>query len=182
MRKQQLAPGFIQQFQETCNKCGGEGRIIKKKCHVCKAQKTVKSVDLLTIIIEKGVADDFVYEFEEAGDEYINVRASTVKAKVEVLPHDIFERQGNDLKTEVKLTLKEALLGFKGTIPHLDGHKVKLNRLGVTNPMSVQKIQGEGMPKHLYSSEFGDLYVKYTVEFPEKLTEEQKTAIANLFS
>lgn len=181
MRKQQLAPGFVQQFQETCNKCGGEGKVIKKKCHVCKAQKTVKSVDLLTIIIEKGVANNHVYDFEEAGNEYINVRSSTVKAKVEVLPHDVFERDGDDLKTKVKLSLREALIGFKKTITHLDGHKVKLNKLGVTNPMDVQKVKGEGMPKHMYSSEFGDLYVTYIVEFPEKLTDEQKTSITKLF-
>lgn len=72
-----------------------------------------------------------MYDYEEAGDEYLNVRSSTIKVKVEILPHDRFERDGDNLKTTVKLSLKEALLGFNKSIKHLDGHNVRLNKLGI---------------------------------------------------
>lgn len=138
-------------------------------------------MDFLVAVIEMGVPNNFVYEYEEAGDEYLNVRTSKITVRVEIAPHDKFERDGDNLKTTVKLTLKEALLGFNKSIEHLDGHSVRLNRLGTTNPGDVEKIIGEGMPQHQFSSEHGDLYVKYEVEFPEELDEEQRELFKQVF-
>lgn len=42
--------------------------------------------------------------------------------------HPVFERRGDDLYTNVTISLVEALVGFEMDIVHLDGHKV-LNRL-----------------------------------------------------
>ena len=35
-------------------------------------------------------------------------------------------------------------------------------------------IKDEGMPKHIYPSEFGNLYIEFSIEMPKSLTEEQK--------
>ena len=40
--------------------------------------------------------------------------------------HDSFKRKGDDLYTNVTITLLDALNGFEMDIPHLDGHKVNL--------------------------------------------------------
>merc|ERR1712072_531855 len=57
-------------------------------------------------------------------------------------PHDRFERTGDDLRTSLTITLKEALLGFKRTIAHLDDHTVVLSRSEPTMPSTVQQIVG----------------------------------------
>jgi DnaJ family protein B protein 11 len=44
------------------------------------------------------------------------------------LEHEKFERIGDDLKTSINITLKQALLGFEVNIIHLDGHEVKIKR------------------------------------------------------
>jgi DnaJ-class molecular chaperone len=101
----------------------------------------------------------------------VNVRAGEVVFKVQTIPHPVFERSGNDLKTTVKITLKQALLGFEKELTHLDGHIVKLNRLGkITKPGEMDKIIEEGMPVYEMSSERGDLLVTYEVVLPKKLT------------
>ena len=51
----------------------------------------------------------------------MNVRAGEVIFKVHEMKHKIFERSKNDLKATVKITLKQALLGFEKEITHLDG-------------------------------------------------------------
>ena len=38
--------------------------------------------------------------------------------------HKFFERRGDDLYTNVTITLEDALTGFEMDITHLDGHKV----------------------------------------------------------
>lgn len=50
------------------------------------------------------------------------------QSKYFVLP-DRFERRGNDLYTNVTLSLQEALVGFEMDILHLDGHKVNVKCL-----------------------------------------------------
>jgi DnaJ-related protein SCJ1 len=181
IKQRQIGRGFVQQYQEHCDHCAGEGKIIKKKCHVCHAQKVVKSFDFLVVPIEQGVKHSHVYEYDDAGDEYLNVRTSSIKIKVEVLPHNVYERDNDDLKTKVKLTLKEALQGFNKSIVHLDKHDVRLNRLGTTNPGEIQKIIGEGMPHFNFPSERGDLYVTYDIDFPKELSDEQRVLFAEMF-
>jgi len=148
---------------------------------VCHGNKVVKSMDFLVAVVEKGVKDGHVYENSDAGDEFLNVATSTINVKVQVLPHKLFERDGDNLKTKVYLTLEEALLGFEKSIIHLDGHEVKLNKSGVTNPGDKQKILDEGMPHHQFSSEFGDLYVTYEVEFPTDLSQNRLSKFRKMF-
>ena len=181
LRKKQVAPGFVQQFQEHCTKCNGEGKIIRRKCNMCHAKKVINSFEIFTAEIDKGVEDGHIYEYEEAGDEYLNVKASPINIKVEIIPDDTFQRNGEDLKATVKISLKEALLGFTKTLKHLDDHIVKLNKIGTTKPGYVQKIIGEGMPHFNFPLEKGDLYVKYEVELPKKLSKEQREMFKELF-
>lgn len=68
------------------------------------------------------------------------------------MPHAFFTRNGNDLHCKVDITLKEALLGFKKKVKHLDNHFVRIDREGITKPGEVQVIKGEGMPHHEFSS------------------------------
>lgn len=83
----------------------------------------------------------------------MNVKAGEVIIKVQTLPHKVYERDRDDLKTTVVITLKQALLGFEKEITQLDGRIIKLNRKGkITKPGEVEKIRGEGMPVYEASS------------------------------
>jgi DnaJ-class molecular chaperone len=88
--------------------------------------------------------------------------------------HARFRRDGNDLHYEQSISLKEALLGFHKRIPHLDGHIVDVRSDGVTSPGQVKTVRAEGMPLHNFSAERGDLHVRFTVMFPQKLSKEQR--------
>lgn len=88
------------------------------------------------------------------------------------LPHKVFERRQNDLKTTITITLKQALLGFEKEITHLDGRIITISRNKITRPGEVEKIRGEGMPVYEYPTDKGDLFITYQVEFPKTLTPE----------
>ncbi len=84
------------------------------------------------------------------------------------------------MNIDIYITLKEALLGFKREIKHLDDHIVNVSREGITQPGFVIKVNGEGMPKH-QRSEKGDLHIKVNVIIPTELTEKQKEIAKVLF-
>ena len=88
----------------------------------------------------------------------------------------MFTREKDNLRITIKITLKQALLGFEKELEHLDGHIVYLNRKKITKPGELEKISGEGMPLYDYPSDKGDLLITYQVEFPKTLTAEQKTS------
>ena len=127
------------------------------------------------IWVEKGTPDAHVITYKEAADEFINVKSGPVKIKVIVLEHDVFERKGNDLKTRLHISLKDALVGFEKQLVHLDGHEVHIDRRDkVTKPGLMERFKGEGMPVFEQYSEVGDLMVTYIVDLPDKLSDQQK--------
>lgn len=173
IRRQQIAPGYYQQFQTHCDRCGGKGKIQTSTCHVCNGGKVMPGMDRFTLYIERGVKHGHKLNFPGMGNEFHDMGASDISFIVIETPHPIFKREGDNLKAVVEISLKEALLGFEKTIRHLDGHEVTLRRDFVTQPGDVEKIKGEGMPQHEFSSYHGDLFVEYKVNFPTSLTAEQ---------
>jgi DnaJ-class molecular chaperone len=89
-------------------------------------------------------------------------------------PHPTFKRSGADLEREVKVSLKEALLGGEIHIGTLKG------RVLLTIPAGTQtgrrlRLKGQGMPR-LKTATPGDLYVRVHVVLPTSLSDEAKAA------
>ena len=100
---------------------------------------------------------------------------------IQELPHKVFKREKNNLRMKLKITLKDALLGFRKVIEHLDGHKVNIKKDGVTQPGETIRIKGEGMPVH-QKGDTGDLLVDVEITIPEQLSNEQKNKLNTLFA
>jgi DnaJ-class molecular chaperone len=66
--------------------------------------------------------------------------------------------------------------GFSLTLKQLDGEKFDVNIEDVVESDEVVRIPGKGMPRRSGRG-FGDLYLKLEVDFPDKLSPEQKKAI-----
>ena len=126
------------------------------------------------VVIEKGMADGSTIKFERMSEQRPGQIPGDVIMRLRQKKHRLFNRDGNDLKMEMTITLKEALLGFTKTITHMDEHTVEISRKRITKPFFVKTIKGEGMSIHQFPSEFGDLHVKFIVEMPKQLNDAQK--------
>ncbi|XP_021770124.1 dnaJ protein ERDJ3B-like [Chenopodium quinoa] len=164
----QIGPGMYQQITEQV-------------CEKCPNVKYEREGYSLTVDIEKGMKDGQEISFYEDGEPKIDGEAGDLKFRIRTAPHDVFNRDGNDLRTTVTITLVQALVGFEKTIKHLDEHLVNISSKGITKPKEVRKFKGEGMPLYL-SNKKGDLYVTFEVLFPTSLTEEQKIKIKEILS
>jgi len=176
----QLAPGFVQQVQSTCDMCGGTGKIVKSKCPHCQGKKVVHGEKTIDVFIERGMVDGETITFENQADEHPDKSAGHIIFKLVTIDHSLFRRKGDDLHYNMHITLLQALVGFEDTIEHLDGHRVPIKKKSVTSPNDILKIQGEGMPLHNYASKSGDLFVQFTVDFPKELTPEQQAGFAKI--
>lgn len=89
--------------------------------------------------------------------------AGDVLISVSVAPHPVFTREGNDLRMELPISLKEAVLGAKVPVATLTG-TVQLSVPPNSNTGSVLRLKGKGIAPP--SGEAGDLYVKLVVTLP----------------
>lgn len=181
MVQQQMAPGFVVQMQETCPECGGRGNVAKSACPHCNGRKVIGEEKMLTAQIERGMASDGEVRFERESEQQPGIIPGDVIFKFKAAPHPRFRREGDNLHHDMHLNLREALLGFKRFVRHLDSRDVPVEYTGVTQPFEVRKVAGEGMPVHNFPSQRGDLFIKYIVDLPKTLADDQKAAIATHF-
>ena len=100
---------------------------------------------------------------------------------VEVEPDDQFERQGNDLMTDVRVDMFTAMLGGKMPVPTM-GRPIVLTIPPGTQSGRKFRISGRGMPTLRKQDSYGDLYARIMVTVPENLTPEQRELVEKLRS
>ena len=79
-----------------------------------------------------------------------------------------FERQRDDLHTQVSVDLYTAVLGGEVKVPTLSGD-VLLTIPAGSQPGQTFRLKGRGMPRRHESSKTGDLYAELELESPEDL-------------
>lgn len=165
MVNQQVGPGmFIQREQEVQSK------------EKCKNENTVIDVN-----IEKGMRDGEQVTFERMAEQRPGMLPGAVVFTLKASRHLKFVRRGNDLHMNMKISLRESLLGWQQSIRHLDGHILEIGTESPTKPFQVVKVKNEGMPLRDDPASFGDLYVKVEVLFPPSLTSSQREATEAIF-
>jgi len=102
---------------------------------------------------------------------------------VQVTPHELFKRSGNDLIMEKKIELVDALIGYSYKFEHLDGRSVvvEVKSGQIIKPGDIREVSGLGMPMYSRTYEFGSLFIKFDVNFPSKLNNDQTVALRKVF-
>lgn len=92
---------------------------------------------------------------------------------VSVAPHPTMSRDGNDIRMDLPVTLKEAILGGKVPVPTLTG-TVSLSIPANSNTGTTLRLKGKGIAAH-GGAPAGDLYVRLVVSLPDKPDEALKS-------
>jgi len=105
--------------------------------------------------------------------------AGDIYLRIKVIPHAVFQRDGDDLKVTVPVGLYTALLGGKAEAPTLD-RTVKLTIPPETANGKVFRLRGLGMPNLRDPDQKGDLYATVEVRLPQHLRQEEKELFQQL--
>jgi len=163
--------GFFVQ-QSTCPTCHGTGEIISDPCPVCRGEGRVREDSHITIRIPAGVATGSQLRIAGEGDAGVHGGPTgDLHVFIDVKPHDIFQREGNDLSCTVPVPLSLAVSGGRLKVPTLEGAATIKLPEGTQNGM-IFRLRGKGV-KALRSSDVGDMLVEVEVEIPSRLTKEQ---------
>ena len=104
-------------------------------------------------------------------------QAGDLFLRIKVLPHDRFERKGDNLYVDVPVDLFTAMLGGKTDVAGMD-KTVKLSIPAETANDKHFRLNGLGMPKLRSPEERGSLYAKIKVMLPQELSKEEKELLS----
>ena len=168
--------GFIRQIY-TCPNCKGSGRVVNNPCGSCRGTGVERVRETIRINIPAGVADGMQLRRENEGNAGPNGGPNgDLYIEIRELPHNLFRRDGNNLFYTKVIRVTDAILGTEISVPCLDGPQTLKLPAG-TQPGTVQKMRGKGLPSVNGYGGKGDLYVKILVWIPHKLKRDEKNAI-----
>jgi molecular chaperone DnaJ len=155
-----------------CPRCGGLGEVIVTACAVCRGEGRVTNDRTYQVDVPAGVDTGSTLRLTgrgaagarggRAGDLYVHLR---------VAPHERYQRDGDNLVTYVPVSVAQAALGTKITLPTLDGDEELVVPAG-TQPGREFVLRGRGVPR-LQGRGRGDLRAIVDVQVPTKLTDEE---------
>lgn len=186
VKMRQIGPGMVQQIQQKCSACSGAGFSCpaSDRCAKCFGKCLVPDKKIFEVHVEKGARPNSKVVFRgEAGTDSPDVLPGDLIFVLDPKEHDTFKRIGNDLFMEKSVSLVEALTGCTFYVAQLDGRalEVKTPSGEVITSDSWACINNEGMPIQGRPFDKGNLYIHFTVEFPETITEEQRNALQTIF-
>ncbi|NLN78727.1 MAG: J domain-containing protein [Armatimonadetes bacterium] len=131
----------------------------------------------LDITIPKSVKDQQKIRLANQGQDGPAGRGDLL-IKINIRPHPVYERRGDDLYVEVPVDYIVAALGGEVQVPTLTG-RVKMKVPASTSGGRVFRLPGQGMPKPKDSGR-GNLFAKVRVTIPENLTDEERAILEQL--
>ncbi len=164
--------GFFQ-VSSTCPQCHGAGRVITEPCTDCNGKGLVRKTKKVSIRIPAGV--DTGAQMRLRGEGEGGRRGGSpgdLYVVLHVLPHEIFQREGQTVFLRYPLSMVKAALGCEVEIPTIHG-TAQLKVPPGTQPGERFTLQGQGIPA-LRGSGKGAMVVEIQLQVPKKLTKQQK--------
>ncbi|MBU0646910.1 MAG: molecular chaperone DnaJ [Patescibacteria group bacterium] len=164
------------QVQMTCGDCGGEGKTFKEKCTACHGIGIVNELVNFKVKIPAGINNNETIRLSgngEAGAK--NGQPGDLYLKIRVNPDRRFERDGVNIKSQVKISFSQAALGGKIEVITVDG-LVDLKIPEGTQSGRVFILRNKGV-SHLNSHYRGDHLVEVIVKTPTNLNRKQKEVL-----
>jgi molecular chaperone DnaJ len=174
-RLQQVSRSVLGEFvrTSTCPVCRGSGRYAEHPCADCGGGGRTLEERELAVEIPAGIHDG--QRIRISGEGHAGVlggRAGDVYVGVRIRPDERFVREGNDIFSQVDLTIVQAALGATVSVETLDG-PTELEFEPGTQPGEVKVLRGKGMPV-LQGFGCGDQRVLVNVMVPLQLSDEQR--------
>jgi DnaJ-class molecular chaperone len=135
--------------------------------------------ETLYVQIPKGIDNNEIITLVNKGNSYVNngVSHSNVKIIIQLIPHELFERNGLDIIFIKSISLKEALLGFSFMLNHINNKTYNITCTEIIH-FNYEKIKpAMGFMRDNF---VGNLIIKFNIIFPVSLTLDTKKQLATL--
>lgn len=170
--------GFFS-IARTCPTCQGTGSVITDPCQKCKGEGRILRQKTVETKVPAGVEDGTRIRFNGLGEAgAFGGPAGDLYVVLHVKEHAFFERDGNDLHCVVPISFTQAALGAEIRVPTLEGEQI-LKVPDGTQSGTTLRLRGKGVPV-LNGHGKGDLFVEVRIQTPGKLSKRQRELLQEL--
>jgi molecular chaperone DnaJ len=172
---------FFGQFVSVapCPTCKGEGQIIESPCKKCRGDGRVRAERTIQVQIPPGVASGQYMTLRGVGNAGTRGgQRGDVHVIFDVADDPRFERDGEDLYTEVLVTYPQLVLGGEVTVPTVYA-AVTLQLPATTQSGQIFHLRGRGLPR-VNSPGVGDLHVRVQLWTPDEVSAEERELLERL--
>lgn len=164
----------------VCPTCDGAGEVIEEKCDVCGGSGRKQETKKLKITIPAGVDNGMKLRVAREGDAglkggppgdlfvYLTVETDTE-----------FQREGNDIKSNISISYIQAILGCTIKVNTVDGQEDLTIPAG-TQPNTVLILENKGVPKLGNPVSRGDHRITVKISIPTRVTGEERDLLEKL--
>ncbi|MDQ6794583.1 MAG: molecular chaperone DnaJ [Chloroflexota bacterium] len=164
----------------ACPRCRGEGRIIDEPCETCHGDGRTERKRTLRVTIPAGIDEGHQIRLSSEGEAGPRGGpAGSLYVAVHVTPHPSLRREGTELLFEADVSIAQAALGTRISVPTVDGDEEVEIKAG-TQPGTELRLRGRGVPHVRRSGSRGDLHVRVNVVVPSKLSKRQRELLEQL--
>ena len=172
---------FFGQFVSVapCPTCGGEGTTISTPCKKCRGEGRVRGDHTIPVKIPGGVATGQYMTLRGLGNAGSRGGPrGDILVVFEVDDDPRFEREGEDLFTEVLVTYPQLVLGAEIEVPGVTG-TLPLKVPAGTQSGTIFNMRGRGLPR-VNATGVGDLNVRVQMWTPDDATAEERHLLERL--
>jgi molecular chaperone DnaJ len=172
---------FFGQFVTVapCPTCKGEGEVIQSPCRKCRGEGRIRGEQTIEVRIPAGVATGQYMTLRGVGNAGTRGGArGDVHVVFEVAEDPRFERDGEDLYTEVLVTYPHLVLGGDVEVPTVDS-TMTLHVPPGTQSGQLFHLRGRGLPR-VNSEGTGDLHVRVQLWTPEHVDDAERALLERL--
>ncbi len=164
----------------ACPRCRGEGRIVEDPCETCHGEGRIERTRTLRVTIPPGIDEGHQIRLSSEGEAGPRGGpAGSLYVAVHVSAHKSLRREGTELIYEADVSIAQAALGTRISVPTVDGDEEVEIKPG-TQPGTELRLRGRGVPHVRRAGSRGDLHVFVNVVVPTKLSKRQRELLENL--
>jgi molecular chaperone DnaJ len=162
-----------------CHNCDGNGSTVKTPCDTCKSTGLKSVEETIEVNIPPGVQEGMTFVMAGKGNAIKGGECGNLHINIMELPHDLYVRNGNDLKMTLKLSYSQLVLGDKIDIQTIEGSKIRISVPEHSDVGTNLRIQNKGM-KAYGKDNRGDLILSLGIDIPKTITSEAKEMLEKL--
>ncbi|MFH1421167.1 MAG: molecular chaperone DnaJ [Planctomycetota bacterium] len=169
--KQGRQQGGFFTISSPCPACGGTGQKKGPPCFACSGSGAITKERTIKLHIPAGTEDNSTLRLRGEGGISPNGQPGDLYLKIEVVPHNIFKRERNNIIADAHIPFTTAALGGEIEIETIHGTAELKIPKGI-QPEQLLRLRGQGI--HTKSGANGDHLVKPIITVPKNLTKKQE--------
>ena len=175
MRSKRVMMGIMQQVQTPCSPCKGTGVV-----NLTGIFSFTDNAEI-DVCIPRGLVEENTVIVHGEGNHSAGLQPGDVHVQLNITQNGMFIHKGDDLVIEQSINLRESLCGYTTCFQHFNGEYIRMESDGVIQNNSVKRLLNMGLPIYK-SAGYGDLYVVYTLTYPELLKKENVSTLEKAFT